>query len=203
MPRSNLWKILQIIARFFGTLLFDFKAYGVKNVPTTGGVLFVTNHQSYLDPVLLAQALPRPVSYMAKSELFENRFFAWFIRSLHAFPIRQGEGDVGALRETIRQLQAGNILNIFPEGSRTETGEIAPLEKGVALVIRKAAVPVVAVAIDGSYEAWPRKDKLFHPHQIRVKYSKPMHLENLKGEEIIRRIETEMKKQLSDLRSMR
>ena len=91
--RSFTWKSLQVLARLWSTLMFDLKVYGRRYVPAHGGVLIVSNHQSYLDPMLLAVQLDRPFSYMAKSELFENRFFARFIRSLNAFPVRQGAGD--------------------------------------------------------------------------------------------------------------
>jgi 1-acyl-sn-glycerol-3-phosphate acyltransferase len=89
--------------------MFDLKVYGVEHVPPRGGVLIASNHQSYLDPVLMGVKLPRPLSYMGKSELFENRFFSWLIRNLNAFPVRQGEGDVGAVKETIRRLQEGQF----------------------------------------------------------------------------------------------
>jgi 1-acyl-sn-glycerol-3-phosphate acyltransferase len=159
----------------------------------------VANHQSYLDPVLVAVRLKRPVSFLAKSELFENPYFGWFIRMLHAFPVRQGEGDIGAVKEIIRRLEEGHALNIYPEGSRTETGEIAKLEKGVALVIRKAKVPVVPVAIDGSFEAWPKGDTLFHAHPIYVKFGKPMNFEGMRGEEIVQKLEDELRRMLAEL----
>jgi len=198
--RSVVWKLLQIIARVGTTVLFDLKTYGSRNVPKTGGVLLVANHQSYLDPVLVAVHLDRPVSFLAKSELFENPYFAWFIRSLHAFPVRQGEGDVGAVREMIRRLEEGNVLNVYPEGSRTKTGEIAPLEKGVALVIRKAGVPVVPVAIDGSFAAWPKDSTIFRPHPVRVKYGKPIDFDGKKGQEIIDTLESELRSLMAELR---
>jgi 1-acyl-sn-glycerol-3-phosphate acyltransferase len=201
--RSFVWKSLQIIARVGTTLMFDFKSYGHENVPKDGGVLLVANHQSYLDPVLVAVHLSRPVSFLAKSELFENSYFGWFIRMLHAFPVRQGEGDIGAVKEIIRRLGEGHALNIYPEGSRTETGEIAKLEKGVALVIRKAGVPVVPVAIDGSFEAWPKDKMLFHAHPIRVKYGKAMNFDGKRGEEIVRELEEELRRLLGELRAMR
>src|ERR1700688_1742001 len=97
--RSLIWKYFQIIARIGTTLMFDLKTYGRENVPKDGGVLLVANHQSYLDPGLVAVHLYRPVSFLAKSELFENPYFGWFIRKLHAFPVRQGDGDVGAVKE--------------------------------------------------------------------------------------------------------
>ncbi|MGD0770338.1 MAG: lysophospholipid acyltransferase family protein [Tepidisphaeraceae bacterium] len=199
--RSVVWKLLQIIARVGTTVFFDLKTYGSRNVPKSGGVLLVANHQSYLDPLLVAVHLYRPVSFLAKSELFENPYFGWFIRKLHAFPVRQGEGDVGAVREMIRRLEEGNALNIFPEGSRTETGEMAPLEKGVALVIRKAGVPVVPVAIVGSFAAWPKDAMIFHPHPVRVKYGKPIDFNGKKGQEIIDTLETELRSLMAELRA--
>ena len=194
-----LWKLAQALVRIFTTLLFDLKVYGRRNVPPTGGVLLVTNHESYLDPALIGAQLWRPISYLAKSELFENRFFGWLISNLYAFPVRQGAGDVGAMRETIRRLQEGHLLNIFPEGSRTETGEMLPIESGVALVIRRAGVPVVPVVIDGSYEAWPKGRKLPRAHPIRVVYGPPMELTGHKSAEIVQTIDATLRRMLKEL----
>jgi 1-acyl-sn-glycerol-3-phosphate acyltransferase len=183
--RSALWRVLQIPAWIGCTLLFDLKAYGVHNVPLAGGVLLASNHQSYLDPVLLAVKLKRPVSYFAKSELFENRFFGSLIRSLHAFPVKMGRNDKGAMEQAIRRLSEGYALNIYPEGARTSSGEIGTIMRGIALVVRRAKVPVVPAAIDGSYDAWPRHSKLFRPHPIRVAYGRPMLLHDRPSEEIL------------------
>jgi 1-acyl-sn-glycerol-3-phosphate acyltransferase len=113
--------------------------------------------------------------------------------------VHQGRADVGAIKETIRQLQAGHVLNVFPEGSRSETGELGPIEKGVALIIRKAAVPIVPVAIAGSFQAWPKTRRLPRPHPIRVIYGKPMELHNLKPDEIVAAIDAELRKLLNQL----
>ncbi len=199
--RSFMWKSLQIVARIFTTLWFDLKVYGREHVPKHGGVLLVANHQSYLDPVLLAVRLNRPVSYMAKSELFANRFFSWFIRSLHAFPVRQGEGDVGAVKETIRRLKEGHLLNIYPEGSRTKTGELGPIMPGVALIIRRAGVPVVPVAIHGSFEAWPTGTSMFHPAPIRVMYGPPLQVENMKAPQIVALLDKTLREMMEKLKA--
>jgi 1-acyl-sn-glycerol-3-phosphate acyltransferase len=183
-------------------MLFDLQVSGHKNIPKTGGVILAANHQSYLDPVLVATWLKRPVCFMARSSLFENPHFGWFIRALHAYPVRLGEGDIGAVKETIRLLQEGNILNIYPEGTRTLDGEIKKMEKGIALVIRRAKVPVVPVAIDGSFQAWPKGHKLFHPHRIRVKYGKPMNLSEMKGDQIVKELDGALRGLLAELREM-
>lgn len=191
--RSLVWKSLQVFARIGTTLLFDLKIFDRGNVPRSGGVILAANHQSYLDPVLVAVHLCRPVSFMAKSELFTNRYFGWLIRTLHAYPVRQGEGDVGAVKETIRRLQEGYAVNIYPEGSRTETGQIGPMEKGIALVIRRAAVPVVPVAIEGSFAAWPKARRLFRGRPIRVIYGKPMNFTGMKAEQILAQLDAALR----------
>jgi 1-acyl-sn-glycerol-3-phosphate acyltransferase len=184
--RTPLWILIRQACRVLMTVLFDLKVYGAYNIPKTGGVLIVSNHQSYLDPILLSTCLDRTLSYLAKAELFKNRYFGWLIRNLNAFPVEQGAGDVGAVKESIARLQEGHVLNIFPEGSRTENGEMLPLEKGVALVIRRAKVPVVPVAIVGSWEAWPKGEK----RPIRVLLGPPMNeLWKLDRDEIIARLE--------------
>jgi 1-acyl-sn-glycerol-3-phosphate acyltransferase len=200
IPPGFMYRWGRGVCRIWVDLWFELKVYGRHHVPRHGGILIVSNHQSYLDPVLLGTKLIRPLSFMAKSELFENPYFGWMIRNLNAFPVRQGEGDVGALKETIRQLQAGHALNVFPEGTRSPDGELQPLEPGVGLIVRRAGVPVVPAVIYGSYDAWPRDDKLFHRHPIRVEFGPPMHLADLKAAAIVRRIETTLRVMFDQLR---
>lgn len=203
MKPTLLFKSLQVIARISSTLLFDLKVYGVHYVPPEGGVLIISNHQSYLDPVLLGAQLPRPLSYLAKSELFGNWAFAWLIRSLGAFPVKLGAGDVGAIKETIARLNEGHALNIYPEGSRTDTGELLPIEKGVTLVIRKVKVPIVPAVIVGSFDAWPKDRKLFRPFPIRVMYGPPLDLSGQDREQIIATIDRTFHEMFDELRSGR
>ncbi len=203
-PRQNAaWLIGRAIARLLTTLAWDLKTYGLSNVPTTGGVLVVSNHQSFLDPVVVAVHLNRPMSFLARSGLFTNKYLGWMIRNFNAFPIKQGESDVGAIRETVRRLQEGHMLNIYPEGSRTEDGEMQKIQPGAALVIRKAGVPVVPAAIEGSWEAWKRGKKLPRSGLIRVLYGKPLYdLHEKKPAEIVAIIDRELKALVAQLRTM-
>jgi 1-acyl-sn-glycerol-3-phosphate acyltransferase len=197
------WRICRMIARPVMTLMFDLKVYGRHHVPRRGGCLIVSNHQSYLDPVLIGVLLPRPMAYLSKSELFKNRYFAWLILSLHAFPIRQGKGDVGAMKELIKRLKQGYLANVFVEGTRTEDGELLPVEPGAALVIRRAGVPVVPCVIDGSFQAWPRTDKIFHAYPISVMYGPPLKVEGLKANQITQLIERTLHEMFDELRAIR
>jgi 1-acyl-sn-glycerol-3-phosphate acyltransferase len=196
------YAIAQNLLRIGVRLAFDFKAYGRRNVPRSGGALLVSNHHSFLDPVLVGVPLDRPVSFMARSGLFGNRAFGWVIRSCNAYPVRQGTGDVGAMRQTIARLQEGHLLNVFPEGSRSEDGALGPIQHGVALVVRRARVPVVPVAIVGSFEAWPRHRRIFRPHPVRVLYGKPLVLHEQPGEQIVKTIENELRRLLAELEAM-
>ena len=200
--RSVLWKSLQGLCRIATTLLFDLKVYGKHHIPERGGALILSNHQSYLDPIAIAVHLNRPVSYMAKSELFESsRFFRWLISSLHAFPVRRGKGDVGAIKQSIARLHDGYVLNIYPEGTRTLDGEIGKIQHGVVLIVRRAEVPIVPAVIDGSFHAWPKRgSKLLRPHPVRIMYGPAMNVEGLKPDQIVALIDRTLRAMLAELR---
>jgi 1-acyl-sn-glycerol-3-phosphate acyltransferase len=202
---SLLYKVGRAICRFVTTTRFDLKVYGVEYVPRHGGVLIIANHQSYLDPALLGVRIPRPASFLAKSQLFGgNALFAKLISSLNAFPVRQGEGDVGAVRETIRRLQEGHVLTMFPEGGRSQTREIEPFEGGVGLIVRRAGptVRVVPAAIYGAFDAWSRHRKLPRRWPIRVKYGPAMSLSEMKAAAIVKTVEAEVHRLYSELRQL-
>jgi 1-acyl-sn-glycerol-3-phosphate acyltransferase len=200
---TRFWKTCWMVARFVAIVFFDLKTYGAKHVPRTGGALLLTNHQSYLDPVMFGVNLPRSLSYLAKSELFRNPVFRWLISNLHAFPVRQGRGDKAAIEETIRRLREGHLLNVYPEGSRTENGEIGPIQRGVALVLKRASVPIVPAVIDGSFQAWPKGEQIFRSRPVRVLYGKPILVEGLKGDQIVELVDRTLRKMLADLRAGR
>ncbi len=182
--RSFFWRGCQAICQLVCESMFELQIFGMENVPPTGGVLLVSNHQSYLDPVLLAVWLKRPMSYLAKSELFRNPAFAWLIRALNAFPLQQG-----------------HLLAVFPEGTRSEDGELQPIQRGVALVVRRANVPIIPVVLDGSFQAWPKGSKMFHTYPIAVMYGPALKIEGLKGEEIVALIDSTFHRMFDELRA--
>jgi 1-acyl-sn-glycerol-3-phosphate acyltransferase len=199
--RTFLWKSLQIIARVLTTLLFDLKVYGRHHIPARGGVLIVSNHQGNLDPVLLAVRLYRPLNYIAKSELFESRWSGWLLRrALNAVPVRVGAGDISAVRETIQRLREGHLMNMYPEGARTLDGNIGPLQMGVALIVRRAKIPVIPAVIVGSFQAWPIQYSFLRPWPIRVRYGPAMELAGLTPDEIVATIDRTLRTMFEDLR---
>ena len=185
-----MWRLLQGLAGMASRLGFRMQVRGVENIPAHGGVLIISNHQSFADPVLLAIHAKRPFAYMAGSWLFKFKPLAWVISSLNAFPVTQGKGDIGAIKETIRVLNDGWVLTIFPEGKRTFDGKMDAVLPGAALVVRRAKVPVVPAIIVGAFEAFPRQNKIPRPGTVRLIYGKPMQLHHLSGQEIVEAMTT-------------
>jgi 1-acyl-sn-glycerol-3-phosphate acyltransferase len=174
----RLWyDYLRLWAVLLGALFFDIRSVGARHVPRRGGVLIASTHQSFLDPVLIGLGLPRQINYLARESLFRHwRPFAWLMQSLNAIPLRLGASDMRAFRESVKRLQAGEVLLLFPEGTRTRDGRIGRLLPGVWNIAHRARVPIVPAVIDGAYQAWPRTHLLPRPHPIRVMYGPPISL---------------------------
>jgi len=164
---------------FFG--LWRVRVFGLRNVPSRGGVLLACNHQSFLDPVLVTLALHREGNFMARDTLFVNRHFRKLIESLNAFPVKRNTADVGAMKEIIRRLRDGKIVVTFPEGTRTEDGTIGRLLEGSLMVAKRAGAVIVPTVIDGAFEAWPKGMKLPRPGRVSVAYGEPIAESELAG----------------------
>lgn len=157
-------------------LLFDYGApevEGREHIPPRGGFIFASNHASHLDPPLLAIASPRPLTFLAKVELFRHPLFSRLIRNLGAFPIVRGARDSKAMVTAIEFLKRGHCLVVFPEGTRTRTGRMGRLRSGVAVLAIKAGVPIVPAYIDGAFAAWPKGGRLRRA-PIRVRIGAPI-----------------------------
>lgn len=155
------------------SLFFRRRLIGVRNVPTEGPVIIAGNHVSYLDPPLVSTGLVRPCAFMAKEELFRNRFFAWYISRLNAFPVRRGTADRASLKRTVELLAEGWAFVIFPEGTRSETGELQEPEMGVGMIAYRTGAPVVPAYVWGTDQVMPRGGG-FHFARIGVRYGEPM-----------------------------
>jgi len=154
----------------------NIRVYNRHFEPTRGGAVYICNHQSFLDPVLMSFALRRPMSYMARDTLFHVPLFKRFITALNAFPVRRGTADTGAMKEAMRRLKAGGQVVVFAEGTRTLDGRIGRFLPGVVLLAQRSAEWIVPVVIDGAYEAWPRTQILPSPgSSISVQNAQPIH----------------------------
>lgn len=145
---------------FFLVFFYRLKRVGVHNVPADGAVLMVANHQSFYDPPAIAVGIRhRQTDFLARGGLFNFKPFGWLIKQLHAMPIKQGAGDAGAMKATIVKMNAGKMMVVFPEGSRTDDGEMHKFQRGIAVLIKRTDCKIVPVGIAGAYQVWPRTRK--------------------------------------------
>ncbi len=162
-------------------LLLDLRSFGRRNGPRAGGVILAVNHASYLDPVVVGCSLSRPVHFMARRTLFWGPFGVT-IRALHAFPVERDSVDSKALREYIGRVKAGNVVLLFPEGTRTRDGSLGPVKPGVGMLAARAGAPIVPTYVDGTFHAWPRQRLLPKRAHVTIFFGPPLRPERRPGE---------------------
>lgn len=178
-----LYAILKIIFQRYFRILFRAEIRGTEQVPKEGALILAANHMSNWDPPFLACFCPRIVSYMAKQELFEHPVFGAAIRCCHAFPIKRGAGDRGAIKAAVQVLKEGHCLGVFPEGTRSRDGKMKKAEAGVGLIAAMTGATVTPAAIVGTHRVFAH-GSLFP--KLKLAYGKPMRFEgNAKNKEAL------------------
>lgn len=155
-----LYKFARVICRIILVLMRRWEVRGNERMPDTGGVVLVANHMSYWDPVVVGCAFNRRVNFMAKWELFQIPLFGKAIRVMGAFPVRRDRSDRNAIRTAIKLLQEGEVVGVFPEGTRSHTGELLKPHLGAAMLASRAGVPLLPVAVSGTRGVF-KKAKVF------------------------------------------
>jgi 1-acyl-sn-glycerol-3-phosphate acyltransferase len=168
------YDILRVLARLVVVWFFRCRVVGRENWPAAGGALICANHQSYLDPPLVGLTCPRRLTYLGRTTLFENKLLAPIITFLDTIPIDREGGGLAGLKETLRRLKRGDMVLIFPEGTRTRDGQMQPLKPGFCAVARRSKVPLVPVALDGAYDIWPRTSPLPRGGRLAVVIGQPI-----------------------------
>lgn len=155
---KSIWHaFVRFLARLASLFMFRIRSFGHEVIPARGPGLLLSNHQSNLDPVLIGLATTRGLNYMARETLFRHRALGWLMRSLDGFPIdREGTG-LGGVKETLRRLKQGQIVVLFPEGTRSRDGQVQAIKPGFCAMARRAGVTLYPAAIDGAFQAWPRQ----------------------------------------------
>jgi 1-acyl-sn-glycerol-3-phosphate acyltransferase len=166
----------------FGRLLllaFRVRIIGEENVPTTGAIL-AGNHVSYADPALLWCASPRRCHFMSKSELWQGGIFTWGLPRLWSFPIERGAADRTAIQTATDFLRNGELVGIFPEGTRAGADGSRPeAHGGVSFIAMRAGVPIIPVAFVGTEKVLPRGQKLPRLAKVTIAYGAPLHPEEI------------------------
>ncbi|MGR3951639.1 MAG: lysophospholipid acyltransferase family protein [Chlamydia sp.] len=139
-------------------------------------IIITPNHVSYLDPPIISAVWPTPLHFFASSHLFERaRWFSWILKQLSCHPLKRGSG-IAAIKEGIRLIsEEGLSIVIFPEGTRSSTGMMQPLQEGAAFIAVKSQAMLIPAYISGAYQAWPRGrlfPRLFG--KISIRFGEPI-----------------------------
>ncbi|TVP70268.1 MAG: 1-acyl-sn-glycerol-3-phosphate acyltransferase [Leptolyngbya sp. LCM1.Bin17] len=175
-PVNLLWYHLfkwTVVSPMLG-LYFRGRVYGADQVPKAGGLVVVANHASDFDPPLLSAAVRRPVSYMAKEELFGVPVLRQAIQLYGAYPVKRGSADRSAIRAALKQLDAGWAVGIFLQGTRTADGRIPNPKIGAALIAAKAQVPLLPVSLWGSHQIFQPGSWIPRPVPLTIRIGAPI-----------------------------
>lgn len=175
-PPKHFW-IAHVVRATLGNLLkalFRVKLLNAERIPS-GGVILAGNHLSYADPVLLWCKSPRPVHFMARSNLWDTTFLGWCLDQFWAFPVRRGTADREALGQAGAYLKAGEPVGIFPEGTRKfKRGDEDDARGGAAFLAMRNEVPIVPVGIAGTDRIKPPGAKWFRFPRVVMAVGEPI-----------------------------
>lgn len=160
--------------RIFFRLFSGYKAYGMENIPKRGSFILASNHVSFLDPLVIGSFVKRDLNYIAKKELFGNKFFAWYFRKLRIIPVDRDRASFSGMKEVFRNIKQGTSILIFPEGTRGDGDTFLEPEAGVAHLCLRFDIPVVPVYVKGTEKALPKKARFIKLERIKVYYGKPV-----------------------------
>ena len=180
LSRPVYW-VSRAAVRAFLKLKYRFKSEGAENVPADGGVILAANHCSYLDPPVVACAVGRQVNFMARDTLFSNAVARWYFPRVGVIPLDRTRGDFAALKKAISLLKEGRAVGLFPEGTRSEDGELHEAKGGIGFLIAKGDVPVVPMHISWTFDAFPKGAKKLGPGHIVVHIGAPIPPDELKA----------------------
>jgi 1-acyl-sn-glycerol-3-phosphate acyltransferase len=158
---------------FFRTIFstyFRWRYFHPERVPLTGPVILASNHSSYIDPPLVGSALHRPVHYLARDTLFRLRGMRELLHSWNAVPVDREGGGASGLRTILGVLEAGQAVIIFPEGTRSNDGQLKPARPGIGLIVIRSGAPVVPVRVFGTDKAYGRIHRIPRPRPVAVKF---------------------------------
>ncbi|MBP2331116.1 1-acyl-sn-glycerol-3-phosphate acyltransferase [Kibdelosporangium banguiense] len=179
-------------------LFFRPEAEGLENIPKTGGAILASNHLAVSDSFFMPLVIPRRrVTFPAKLEYFTEKgikgaFKKWFMTGMGQIPMDRTGGSAAqaALDTGIRLLREGNLLGIYPEGTRSPDGRLYKGKTGMARIALEAGVPIIPVAMFGTDIANPIGSKMWKPTKIRVKFGEPLDFsryEGLSGDRFVER----------------
>ena len=170
------------VIKFAFTLLFRYQGAGseiIKGLKPGQGAIIAGNHRSYFDPLFVFALLqPRPVRFMCKEEFFEiNPLLARLAAWVSAYPVKRGLADMSAVKRSIRMLRRGELVGIFPEGTRIRfANQEVVYHEGVALIAAMADVPVIPLRIWGTDRICPEGKRFLHTPKVSLRFGQPLYI---------------------------
>ena len=153
-------------------IVYQAEIKGVENVPKTGPIIFCGNHRSYADPPLMVVTAKRDMKFLAKEELYKNKFLAFLGWVFEAIPVKRDEKDVSAIKHSLKALKEGKCIALFPEGTRNGLEKGEKVKDGVAFFAIRSGAKVVPCGIKGGTKG---------NHKITITYGKPLDYSQYKG----------------------
>lgn len=195
------WHGWRLVFRLWFMLCYRLKISGCENrYARLGdgkvGTLYLANHQSFLDPIIVGLGTNKIYYSLARKTLWDNKALGWAMTSLAGMPVDQENPEASVMKKCIEVLEAGEDLLIFPEGSRTESGVTEAFQPGILLILKRAKPTVVPVAIEGAYKVWPRGQKapkLFGHVRVRLGQPRPAEaMLEMKPREMLAQLQSEI-----------
>ena len=194
------YRIMRWIVYPFIRIFMRVECFGAENIPKNKGYILAANHISMADVFAIAVPVKGQICYMGKEELFKLKISKWFFTALGGFAVRRGKGDTEAIDKACELVNGGKILGIFPEGTRSKTGEPGKAKAGVALIAMQTKADVLPISIKYSTGRF----KLFCKATVRIgeliSYTEPDEEESQRA--AIRRISGDIMEKITDMWKM-
>ena len=176
------WTISRFLVLVFSKVWFRIRCEGADRLPKDGGVLLVANHSSYLDPGMVGITATRWVGFLAQAGLASLAPCRWWLSQVGVTLIDRDAPSKQAMRLISDCLKAGEVVGLFPEGTRSQDGSVDVFKGGVEFLVRRTKTTVVPIGIDGSHRAFPRGAWFPRPRKVVVRYGEPWSAEQVLAE---------------------
>lgn len=187
-------KILKAFFHFLAIIVYRPEVVGKENIPEEGACIICPNHVHALDSAVILTTTKRKVNFMAKEELFKNGFIRFLAKVFGIFPVKRGGKDLEAIKTSLKILKNGEILTMFPEGTRNGFAKGVKPKNGAVLIAIKAGVPIIPCGVQGSFKPFTK---------VKLNYGKPIYFEkdtDVQNKEIVNELTKKMMDEVVRLR---